>query len=79
MKLNRNQIALGALAIAVLGGGAFYLLVPKKRSLGKPDLPPNTIYYTGPLKGKQGDYASDAFFPELGSPTQTKSNSGNKQ
>jgi hypothetical protein len=66
MEINRQKVALGAMAVLALGGGAFYVFAPKKKDLGKPDLPGGAIYYTGPMKGKQGDYASDSFFPELG-------------
>ena len=79
MEIDRQKVALGALAILVLGGGAYYVFAPRKMDLGKPDLPSGSIYYTGPMKGKRGDVASDSLFPELGTPTENKTNSGNKK
>ena len=68
MNLNKRQVLLyGCLGVVVIGG-AWFFFKPRPKPKVTLDLPPNTMYYTGPMKSKSGSYGPDTFFPELGTP-----------
>lgn len=60
----RQIIAIAVFAVALVGFAGWMFFRPRPK-LSKPDLP-SGIYYTGPMKGKGGQSASDDLYPELG-------------
>jgi hypothetical protein len=66
MDARKRQIVVFSVGAAVAVGGIWFYFRPKPKAHEELDLPPGTVYYTGPLKGKSGTYGKDTFFPEYG-------------